>query len=213
MSEPWLGWAHFLLSNGPRSGRIGICSRKKCVSIAQFTSFQYKLRDFITCGASASRSVCLNQVRKSRSILFSRLIGHKCSLTMSINGIPKYEYFNVTAPAEYVAYVEINRPKKLNAFCNPMWYEMKDIFARLSAHPDVRAVLLCSAGERAFTAGLDVQQASESGAISGTGFPDPSRKAFSIRRHVFDYQDCVTTLADCEKPVIALCHGITFGLG
>lgn len=132
---------------------------------------------------------------------------------MSIKGIPNYEYFNVTTPAEYVAYVEINRPKKLNAFCNAMWYEMKDIFTRLSTHPDVRAVLLCSAGERAFTAGLDVQQASESGAISGAGFSDPSRKAFSIRRHVFDLQDCVTTLADCEKPVIALCHGITYGLG
>ena len=26
------------------------------------------------------------------------------------------EYFNVSFPAEYVAHVEINRPKKLNAF-------------------------------------------------------------------------------------------------
>ena len=28
----------------------------------------------------------------------------------------KYEYFNVSFPAEYVAHVEINRPEKLNAF-------------------------------------------------------------------------------------------------
>jgi delta(3,5)-delta(2,4)-dienoyl-CoA isomerase len=28
----------------------------------------------------------------------------------------KYEYFNVTFPAEFVAQVEINRPEKLNAF-------------------------------------------------------------------------------------------------
>ena len=132
---------------------------------------------------------------------------------MSVQGLPQYEYFNVTVPADYVAYVEINRPKKLNAFCNPMWYEMKDIFTRLSTHPEVRVVLLCSAGDRAFTAGLDVQQASETGSLSGKRFLDPARKAFSIRRHVFDYQDCVTTLADCEKPVIALCHGITYGLG
>lgn len=27
-----------------------------------------------------------------------------------------YDYFNVTFPQEYVAQVEINRPKKLNAF-------------------------------------------------------------------------------------------------
>lgn len=28
----------------------------------------------------------------------------------------KYDFFNVTFPAEYVAHVEINRPEKLNAF-------------------------------------------------------------------------------------------------
>jgi Delta3,5-Delta2,4-dienoyl-CoA isomerase len=66
---------------------------------------------------------------------------------MSVQGLPTYEYFNVTVPAEYVAYVEIDRPKKLNAFCNAMWYEMKDIFTRLSSHPDIRAILLCSSGD------------------------------------------------------------------
>jgi delta(3,5)-delta(2,4)-dienoyl-CoA isomerase len=28
----------------------------------------------------------------------------------------KFDHFNVTFPAEYVAHVEINRPDKLNAF-------------------------------------------------------------------------------------------------
>jgi hypothetical protein len=28
----------------------------------------------------------------------------------------KYELFNVSFPAEYVAHVEINRPEKMNAF-------------------------------------------------------------------------------------------------
>jgi hypothetical protein len=28
----------------------------------------------------------------------------------------KYDFFNVTFPAEYVAHVEINRPEKMNAF-------------------------------------------------------------------------------------------------
>jgi delta(3,5)-delta(2,4)-dienoyl-CoA isomerase len=158
-------------------------------------------------------SLYLTCLLRGSTVFLLHHVGTECSPTMSIQGLPKYEYFNVTAPAEYVAYVEINRPKKLNAFCNQMWYEMKDIFTRLSSHPDVRAVILCSAGERAFTAGLDVQQASEGGVISGKGFADPARKAFAIRRHVFELQDCVTTVADCEKPVIALCHGITYGLG
>jgi delta(3,5)-delta(2,4)-dienoyl-CoA isomerase len=28
----------------------------------------------------------------------------------------KYEFFNVSFPAEYVAHVEVNRPEKMNAF-------------------------------------------------------------------------------------------------
>jgi 1,4-dihydroxy-2-naphthoyl-CoA synthase len=28
----------------------------------------------------------------------------------------KFDYFNVTFPADYVAHVEINRPEKMNAF-------------------------------------------------------------------------------------------------
>lgn len=65
----------------------------------------------------------------------------------------KPKYFNITAPAEHVAHVEINRPEKLNAFFDPMWYELRAIFNHLSTHPDVRCVLLSGAGDRAFTAG------------------------------------------------------------
>jgi delta(3,5)-delta(2,4)-dienoyl-CoA isomerase len=33
--------------------------------------------------------------------------------------LAKYQFFNVTMPAEYVAHVEINRPQQLNAFYEP----------------------------------------------------------------------------------------------
>ena len=66
---------------------------------------------------------------------------------------PSPKYFNITTPAEHVAHVEINRPEKMNAFFDPMWYELRDIFKHLSASPEVRCILLSGAGERAFTAG------------------------------------------------------------
>ena len=72
---------------------------------------------------------------------------------MAFSNIPKPQFFNVSFPSEYVAHVEINRPQKLNAFFDPMWYEMKAIFESLSANPDVRCVLLSGAGDRAFTSG------------------------------------------------------------
>ncbi|KAK8168221.1 delta-delta-dienoyl-CoA isomerase-like protein [Phyllosticta citrichinensis] len=127
-----------------------------------------------------------------------------------------YEYFNVTFPSEYVAHVEINRPEKLNAFIEVMWLNLGAIFARLSHDPNVRAVLLTGAGPRAFTAGLDVQAASQSGVLgdsSDGSEQDIARKSIYIKRHIEEFQACVTAIEKCEKPVVAAMHGHTYGLG
>jgi len=129
---------------------------------------------------------------------------------MAFANLPKPQFFNVSFPAEYVAHVEIDRPQKLNAFFDPMWYEMKAIFESLSANPDVRCVLLSGAGDRAFTSGLDVQSASQTGPIQARAI-DPSRKAFAVRNHILDWQSCVSALSTCQKPVIALIHGYAYG--
>ncbi|KAF2036431.1 ClpP/crotonase [Setomelanomma holmii] len=122
----------------------------------------------------------------------------------------KYEFFNVSFPAEYVAHVEINRPEKLNAFMEIMWLNLSAIFKKLSHDSSVRAVILTGAGDRAFTAGLDVQAASE-GQLTSTA-SDAARKANNLRRHILEFQDCITALEKCEKPVIAVLHGISYGL-
>lgn len=126
-----------------------------------------------------------------------------------------YEYFNVTFPAQHVAQVEIDRPKKLNAFIEPMWINIGAIFRRLSHDPDVRVVILTAAGDRAFTAGLDVQAASQGGILATTGADadlDAARKATGIRRHIQEFQDEITAIEKCEKPVIGVLHGISYGL-
>ncbi|EMC92556.1 hypothetical protein BAUCODRAFT_295553 [Baudoinia panamericana UAMH 10762] len=128
----------------------------------------------------------------------------------------KYEFFNVTFPSEYVAQVEINRPQKLNAFHEPMWVNIGAIFRRLSYDPDVRVVILTAAGDRGFTAGLDVQQASTGGVLAQpdakAGSVDPARRAVAIKRHMQEFQDDISAIEKCEKPVIAVLHGISFGL-
>ncbi|KAF2276768.1 ClpP/crotonase [Westerdykella ornata] len=125
----------------------------------------------------------------------------------------RFDYFNVTFPAEYVAHVEINRPDKLNAFFEQMWLNLSTIFRKLSFDPHVRAILLTGAGDRAFTAGLDVKAASQ-GTLSQptTSSPDPARTATTLRRHILDFQSCITSVEKCEKPVIAILHGISYGL-
>ncbi|RYN24851.1 hypothetical protein AA0113_g12713 [Alternaria arborescens] len=124
------------------------------------------------------------------------------------------EFFNVSFPAEYVAHVEINRPEKMNAFKEVMWLNLSAIFRQLSHDPSVRAVILTGAGDRAFTAGLDVTAASESGPLSSSdvAHQDTARKANAVRRHILEFQSCITDVEKCEKPVIAVLHGISFGL-
>ncbi len=105
-----------------------------------------------------------------------------------------------------------------------MWLELRDIFQTLSHSPDVRAILLTGAGRKAFTAGLDVQAASQSGLITQpppppapTGAqapqPDAARIATQFRRSIADFQDCIGAVERCEKPVICVMHGYALGLG
>ncbi|KAJ5793422.1 Crotonase core [Penicillium paradoxum] len=123
-----------------------------------------------------------------------------------------FEYFTVRFPADhqYVAHVEINRPERLNAFMEVMWENMSKIFTKLSTDPNVRAIVISGAG-KAFTAGLDVKAASE-GLLSQDKNAEPARKATSLRRHITTFQDCITSLERCEKPVVAAMHGFSLGL-
>ncbi|KFY45564.1 hypothetical protein V494_00889 [Pseudogymnoascus sp. VKM F-4513 (FW-928)] len=131
---------------------------------------------------------------------------------MSIEGYTNFKWFLVTSPGEYVAHVQTNRPSKFNAYHEAMWLELKQIFDKLSTDSNVRAVIFSGAGEKAFTTGLDVQAASE-GMLSGGGSEiDIARQSVKLRRHVEEFQDCITAIEKCEKPVIAAIHGYAFGL-
>ncbi|OQN96709.1 hypothetical protein B0A48_17133 [Cryoendolithus antarcticus] len=123
------------------------------------------------------------------------------------------EFFNLTFPGSHTAVVEINRPSKLNAFTEPMFHSLGQIFSSLSTNPEVRCIILTAAGTRAFTAGLDVTAASTSGPLANTpSNVDPARKAFRLRRHILDLQGCVTEIEKATQPVIGVFHGISYGL-
>lgn len=93
-----------------------------------------------------------------------------------------------------------------------MWLELRSLFDTLSADPSVRAIVLSGAGPKAFTTGLDVKAASEGGVLSAEGDADTARKAAHLRRYIGTFQDCITALERCEKPVIAAMHGFALGL-
>lgn len=92
-----------------------------------------------------------------------------------------------------------------------MWIELGHIFAQLSTDPSVRSIVLSGAGDKAFTAGLDVKAASQ-GLLSDSSATDSARKAVHLRREVASFQECVSSLEKCEKPVIVVLHGFSLGL-
>ncbi|GAW20967.1 hypothetical protein ANO14919_104800 [Xylariales sp. No.14919] len=133
-------------------------------------------------------------------------------MTATLDGYASFKHFLVSSPAEYVAHVETNRPEKLNAFFEDMWLELAQIFGKLSHDPNVRAVIFSAVGEKAFTSGLDVQAANQGGMLSQDGASDGSRFATRVRRHIYEFQDSVSAIEKCEKPVIVVMHGISIGL-
>lgn len=115
-----------------------------------------------------------------------------------------YSHFLLSTPQPYVVHVQINRPQKLNAFIESMWLELRTVFDSLSTDPEVRAIVLSGAGDKAFTAGLDVEAASQGGALaaddgSKAQKADVARTATGIKRHVAEFQDCISSIERCEK--------------
>jgi Delta3,5-Delta2,4-dienoyl-CoA isomerase len=91
-----------------------------------------------------------------------------------------------------------------------MWLNLRTLFTQLSSDSSVRAIILSGAGPRAFTAGLDINAASQ-GPLTGSG-SDPGRRARALMEHIHEFQSCISAIEACSKPVIAAIHGIAFGL-
>ena len=61
-----------------------------------------------------------------------------------------------------VAYLTLNRPEKLNAFSYEMNDRLLQLLDRIEDDPTVRAVIVTGAGEKAFSAGGDIHEFSDS---------------------------------------------------
>ncbi len=93
-----------------------------------------------------------------------------------------------------------------------MWLEMREVFGFLSTSPDVRAIVLSGKGDRAFTTGLDVVHAAQTPVLKPDSHLDGARQAQIARRHIFEFQDCISAIERCEKPVVCIMHGYCYGL-
>lgn len=123
-----------------------------------------------------------------------------------------YTLLTLTKPHPHVAHILINRPSKLNSFSYTLWLEFGAVFRAVNRDPEVRAVVLSAAGDRAFTSGLDVKDAAGDKVVGGSQ-ADGARFGKAMRDRIDLYQECVTAMEECEKPVICAIHGLCIGLG
>jgi len=98
--------------------------------------------------------------------------------------------------ADGIATVTLNRPQAMNALNRAMRRRLYEVMRVVDADESVRAVILTGAGERAFTAGLDLKElGSEPGAMGSATATDPA-------------DNPVKAIEVCTKPVIGAINGV-----
>ncbi|MCS3729824.1 enoyl-CoA hydratase/carnithine racemase [Bradyrhizobium betae] len=103
-----------------------------------------------------------------------------------------------------VALLTFNRPNKLNALSYALIDRLMAVLDRIEDDANIRAVVLTGAGDRAFSAGADIAEFSDSVRCG----PDVAVKQF-VRRG----QGMTARLEAFPKPIIAAVNGIAFGGG
>lgn len=100
-----------------------------------------------------------------------------------------------------VAWIEINRPEKLNAFRQLTMSEMIDAVKRASVDSACGVIVISGVGDRAFSAGGDVEIENEDSFTAGDESLDELNKAL--------YREFMSS----PKPIIAMVDGYAIGGG
>ena len=98
--------------------------------------------------------------------------------------------------ADAVGVVTLNRPEAMNALSKALRAALHEALVKLDADPAVKVIVLTGAGERAFTAGLDLKELG--------GDPDGLRAANATEPS----ENPAWAVIACKKPVIGAINGV-----
>ncbi|MBI2918797.1 MAG: enoyl-CoA hydratase/isomerase family protein [Chloroflexi bacterium] len=110
--------------------------------------------------------------------------------------------------ADGVATLTLNRPQRRNAFTDLMMMEIVQALADADADPQVRALIITGAGDRAFCPGMDLRGRSEDPAQW------PAEATAQLPGQPFGwFGKILTDLRDVGKPTICAVNGVASGGG
>ena len=118
-----------------------------------------------------------------------------------------YEVFEIEREA-HVATLWLANPAKRNAMGPAFWEELPRVMDELVNDESVRVIVIAARGAH-FTVGLDLK-AMSGGIIEGGNGAGARKRLLDF---ILKIQRTVTTVARCEKPVIAVAHGWCIGGG
>jgi len=118
-----------------------------------------------------------------------------------------YEVFEIEREA-HVATLWLANPTKRNAMGPAFWEELPRAIDELVNDEAVRVIVIAARGAH-FTVGLDLK-AMSGGIIEGGNGAGARKRLLDF---ILKIQRTVTTVARCEKPVIAVAHGWCIGGG
>lgn len=102
-----------------------------------------------------------------------------------------------------VGKVILNRPKVRNALNHALSSNLGDFMRKADADPDTNVIVLCAAGEKAFTAGFDLKES-----IGSPIVDVPERRENSLME-----LNNWRAIWECKKPVICAVQGYCIGGG
>lgn len=98
-------------------------------------------------------------------------------------------------------WITLNNPP-MNAMTDEGHHELSHVFRKISRDPDVRVVVITGAGDRAFSAGGNIQS-----------MKDNIKNHARWVKGAIEAREVVLNMLECDKPVIARINGHAMGVG
>jgi len=135
----------------------------------------------------------------ARTGLRSPLPPAQCTAVRWSSEGPAWEYIKTEKKGEKgnVGFIQLHRPKALNALCDGLMQELGTALRQYDADPEVGAIVL-TGSHRAFAAGADIKE------MQSLSFPGT---------YINKFLDGWDTIATTKKPVIAAVAGFALGGG